>query len=107
MNKEFEEKDWKLFRKKIVIWQENYMDQLNQEYVKLLTQDKSASDKFWELNKRINRDKRKSGVVVEMKRSVMMRNIIDLLNEGVIVKEDLDEFSDTFKETLDMYTHYY
>lgn len=106
MIKEFEEKDWKLFRKKIVVWQENYMDKLNQEYVKLLTQDKSASDKFWELNKRINQDKRKSGVIVEMKRSVMMRNILELLNDGVIVEEDLDEFSDTFKETLHMYTRF-
>lgn len=106
MIKEFEEKDWKLFRKKIVVWQENYMDKLNQEYVKLLTQDKSASDKFLELNKRINQDKRKSGVIVEMKRSVMMRNILELLNDGVILEEDLDEFSDTFKETLHMYTRF-
>lgn len=106
MIKEFEEKDWKLFRKKIVVWQENYMDKLNQEYIQLLNQDKSASDKFWELNKKINQDKRKPGVVVEMKRSVMMRNILELLNDGVIVEEDLDEFSDTFKETLHMYTRF-
>ena len=32
----FTEKDWKLFRKKIVVWQEAYMDRLNKEYVELL-----------------------------------------------------------------------
>jgi len=99
-----EERDWKLFRKKIIIWQDNYMNQLNQEYIQLLTQDKSPADKFGELNKRINQDKRKPGVIVEMSRSVMMNNILDLLYDGVIVEEDLDEFSDTFKETLHMYS---
>lgn len=27
--KEYTEQDWKLFRKKIIIWQEQYMDKLN------------------------------------------------------------------------------
>ena len=33
----FSEKDWKLFRSKIVDWQEAYMEKLNQEYVTILT----------------------------------------------------------------------
>ena len=30
---EIKESDWKIFRKKIISWQENYMQKLNQEYI--------------------------------------------------------------------------
>lgn len=33
------EKDWKILRKKIIIWQENYMQKLNNEYIELLQRD--------------------------------------------------------------------
>lgn len=43
----FTEKDWKLFRDKVPGWQEACMDRLNKEYVKLLSEDTSPSEKFW------------------------------------------------------------
>ncbi|WP_028043659.1 hypothetical protein [Candidatus Stoquefichus massiliensis] len=64
--KEFTEKDWKLFRKKIANWQENYMDKLNKEYIELLSEDINPSEKFWDLNKRIKEDKEKVGVCAQM-----------------------------------------
>ncbi len=48
------EKDWKLFRKKLPGWQENYIEKLIKEYVDFLNVDGLASDKFWELEKKIN-----------------------------------------------------
>lgn len=45
-NKGFTEKDWKLFRNKIGKWQENYIDRLNEEYIKILRQDKNPSEKI-------------------------------------------------------------
>ena len=30
---EFSEKDWKLFRRKIAVWQNAYIDKLNKEYM--------------------------------------------------------------------------
>lgn len=45
----FSEKDWKLFRRKIVDWQEAYMEKLNREYIELLSGEGNASDKFWAL----------------------------------------------------------
>ena len=30
------EKDWKLFRQKLPLWQEAHMDKLNQEYIRIL-----------------------------------------------------------------------
>ena len=47
-------KDWKLFREKLSGWQENYMEGLVKEYANFLNDDKKpASEKFWELEKRI------------------------------------------------------
>ena len=34
------ENDWKLFRKKLPKWQEQYIDQMNKEYQEILAQDK-------------------------------------------------------------------
>ena len=47
-------KDWKLFRERLSGWQENYMEDLVKEYANFLNDDKKpASEKFWELEKRI------------------------------------------------------
>ena len=61
---QFSEKDWKLFRSKIAGWQETYMEKLNQEYAAILTGEGKASDKFWEIEKRIRRIKRTAGCSV-------------------------------------------
>lgn len=94
------ESDWKLFRKKLPGWQEAYMDKLNQEYIQLLTGPGDASDKFWELEKRIKNDKRSVGVVAEMRRSVMFPNLIDLLRDEAITPNDLEGFSDELRKSL-------
>lgn len=95
------EKDWKMLRKKLPDWQENYMERLNNEYMGILSSDELPSTKFWELEKRINRDKRDTGVMVDdMSRSRMTTIIIDLLNEGAITVDDLDDFSEELKELM-------
>ena len=103
-NQYFTEKDWKLFRKKIVDWQEAYMDRLCREYIGILSADGDASDRFWKLDKRIKRDKKRSGVQCEMSRSEMMFIVMDLLNDKAITRDDLSDFSDVFKETIQAYT---
>lgn len=40
------EQDWKLFRRKLPLWQEAHMDKLNQEYIRILSGEGDASDKF-------------------------------------------------------------
>ena len=96
----FTEKDWKLFRGKIADWQESYMDRLNKEYIELLSENENPSDKFWRLEERIKKDKKKTGVRAEMRRSNLIYNIISLINEGAIRFEDLEEFSDQLKGTV-------
>ena len=97
---EVKENDWKLFRERLPGWQEAYMERLPQAYAELLSGDGKASDKFWELEKRIRRDRQKTGVCARMSRSMMVTNILSLLNEDVITLDDLDGFSDDLTERI-------
>lgn len=107
MIKEICEKDWKLFREKLTTWQDTYIDKLNQEYIEILSSSDNPADKFWELEKRIKIDKHKTGIVCEMSRSKMIENIISLITEGVIGIDDLAEFSDNLKSTVQLILEVY
>ena len=101
----FTEKDWKLFRSRLPEWQEAFMEKLNQEYIAILSQDRCASDNFWELEKRIRDDRRKTGVVArDVKRSNMDFLLRDLIMEGAISIQDLDGFSEDLIEKMRMMT---
>lgn len=99
----FTEKDWKLFRNKITNWQESYMDRLSKEYIALLSEDINPSEKFWRLEKRIRQDRKSVGVQLEMSRSNLIYNIILLIKERAIDFDDLEEFSDELRETIDVF----
>lgn len=94
------ERDWKIFRKKISDWQEQYMERLEMEYIALLQNKKSAAAKFWELEKRIKEDKKSPGVIIDMRRSTAINNIVCLVSDEVISLDDLEEFSDDLKEAV-------
>lgn len=94
------ERDWKLFRKKIPDWQERYMERLTNEYIILLQSEKKASGKFWELEKHIKQDKKSPGVLIDMRRSAAINNIVSLVLDEVISLDDLEEFSDDLKEAV-------
>ena len=95
------EKDWKLFRKLLPGWQEAYMERLAKEYMELLSSDRQASDKFWELDQRIKQDKRRTGVLArEVSRSNMFQLIINLIYEEAISEDDLKEFSEDLRDTV-------
>lgn len=99
-NTGFAESDWKLFRQKIADWQEAYIAKLNREYIEILNSDKLASEKFREIEKRIRNDKKYAGVMLEMRRSEFISNILELLREKAIVPDDLEGFSDELKQTV-------
>ncbi len=102
---EFKESDWKLFRDKVVDWQERYMEKLSKEYIAILIEDTNPSERFWELEKRINADKNKCGVVIQKSRSKMLFDLYELLDEGAITLDDLNDFSDGLKQLLAEYTN--
>lgn len=95
------EKDWKLFRKRLPNWQEAYMAKLIKEYIDMLSDDKeNPSERFWALEKRIKSDKRDVGVCAEMSRSKMRGNLIALIEEGAVTFDDLEGFSEDLVEGL-------
>ncbi len=97
----FSERDWKLFRQKVPEWQEAYMNRLNEEYIQLLSENAAPSVKFWRLERRIKADRNKSGVQLDMRRSMMIDNLIQLIGEKVINLDDLAGFSDELRESLE------
>lgn len=76
------------------------MERLETEYIMLLQNEKSASAKFWELEKRIKQDKKSPGVIIDMRRSTAINNIVNLVLDEVISLDDLKEFSDDLKEAV-------
>lgn len=95
MNEQCLEKDWQLFKRRIGDWQEKYIAKLLNEYSTLINDDKkNPSEKFWELNERINSDKDKCVVICRRSRSELYNNIYHLYCEGAITDSDLDGFSE-------------
>lgn len=93
-------RDWKLYREKIGDWQEHYMEKLVKEYADYLCSDLPASTKFWEMEKRIRRDRKTPGVCIELRKSDMFWDIAGLINVRVISMDDLEGFSDGLKEAV-------
>ena len=98
---EVSKSDWKLFRERVVDWQEAYMERLVKEYMDLLEGAENASDKFWKLEERIKKDKKHPGVMLELSKGNMIFDIVALVKSDVIITADLADFSDELKESVD------
>ncbi|MBE7039072.1 MAG: multidrug transporter [Ruminococcaceae bacterium] len=94
------EKDWKLFKEKLPLWQERYIEKLNSEYIQILNSKENPSEKFWILENKIKTDRRKAGVIVEMSRKNMLPTLWELMSDNAISKTDLIEFSDDVKHKI-------
>ena len=61
------------------------MEKLNNEYIDLLSAtDKKESDKFWALEKRIKNDRRHPGVIIEIRKSNAIYDMIILVKLELI-----------------------
>lgn len=94
------ESDWKLFQKRVPVWQERYVGRLMEEYRAILDSEESSSEKFWALEKRIQQDKKSPGVIVDMRRSTMQVELLQMLLQGVIQPSDLEGFSQELRDSL-------
>lgn len=95
---EVSKKDWKLFRERLPEWQEAYMERLTKKYIRLLSGKGDASERFWKLERRIQTDKKKPGVQMELRKQDVMIDLLTLIRDGVITFEELDEFSEDLKD---------
>ena len=98
---EISKQDWKLFLEKLPVWQDRYKATLNASYIELLNGPGSATEKFWELLKRIRLDKRHPGVVVNGLRPSDVPYLLRLFRcENVITDEDLADFSEELQRVV-------
>jgi len=70
------------------------MEQLTKEYISLLSSNEKASNRFWELEKRIKQDKKHPGVLIEIRRSTAIWDIAYFVRDEVITMDDLQGFSE-------------
>lgn len=92
---EISKSDWKLYRERVPEWQEHYMERLTKEYINLLSGPGKASDHFWELEKRIKRDKKNPGVLIEVRKSEAIWDIAAFVGRGIITMDELEGFSES------------
>ena len=69
------------------------MERLTKKYIELLSSPGNASDRFWELEKRIKNDKKHPGVILEMSKSEAIWDIAIFIKKKVISLKDLEGFS--------------
>ncbi|OJV65171.1 MAG: hypothetical protein BGO41_01005 [Clostridiales bacterium 38-18] len=84
-------------------WQEAYMEKLVGEYLDILNEKSNASTKFWALEKKIKIDKNKPGVILNLRKSEMIYDVIHLIRDGAITFDDLSDFSDDLKHEVRMF----
>ena len=101
MEFEISKQDWVLFRQKVVVWQESHMTQLVREYAELLQdENKPGSERFWNLEKRINQDKRTISVIIHIKKSNMLWQLAQFIGDGIAPEEELAEFSEDVQQAV-------
>lgn len=93
--------DWYLYRKLLPVWQDRYIKKLNKEYIEILNGPSSASDNFWLLKKRIDKDSLSEGVIVDASRSKMCNTIMNMLLKKIITTDDIKDFSEELRLPLE------
>ncbi len=92
--------DWKLFRERLPQWQERYMAGVVEKCRQIIETDAKASDRYWKLERLINKEKRNPGVIVHgVRRSMMWKHVVELLAYDAITVDDLEGFIDEFKSS--------
>ena len=61
----------------------------------------TGSGSFWALEQRIRRDKGSPGVQIQLRRSEMHWSLFELIQDGVITREDLCDFSRELQAQMD------
>lgn len=92
--------DWLLFKERLPLWQEQYMETLNYEYIRILNGSEKASEKFHLLEKSIKQDRLHPGVCAEMTKQNVLPILVKLINDDIISANDLQGFSPELIETI-------
>lgn len=91
---EISKSDWKLFRERVGSWQEHYMEKLLKQYIDIIGAPGKAYERFWELERIIMEDRKHPGVILDLRKSDAICDIVALIKQKVITMEELDGFSE-------------
>ena len=91
---EISKADWKLFQERLRLWQENYMERLLSEYIKMLQGPENASSKFWQLDRKLKSDRLNPGVSLVLDKQEVINDLVNMVKIGVITIDDLEGFSE-------------
>ena len=91
---EISKADWKLFQERLRLWQENYMERLLSEYIKMIQGPENASSKFWQLERKMKSDRLNPGVTLVLDKQEVINDIVNMIKIGVITIDDLEGFSE-------------
>ena len=91
---EISKADWKLFQDRLRLWQENYMERLLGEYIKMLQGPENASSKFQQFERKIKSDRLNPGVTLVLDKQQVINDIASMVKIGVITIADLEGFSE-------------
>ena len=91
---EISKADWKLFQDRLRLWQENYMERLLSEYIKMLQGPENASSKFWQLERKLKSDRLNPGVSLVLDKQEVINDLVNMVKIGVIAISDLEGFSE-------------
>lgn len=73
---------------------------LKGDNIELLSAPGNASDHFWELEKRIKKDKKHPGVIIELSKSDAIWDIAFYVRDKVITMDDLEGFSENLIDAV-------
>lgn len=96
------EQDLALFKSRLAVWQERYLAAVVVSYQSILDSDTTASNKFWKLGERVDRDIRYSALQLpyQMDRANVEHNLRALLKDGAIREADLEGFSEELRKAV-------
>ena len=97
---EISKADWKLFQDRLRLWQENYMERLLSEYIKMLQGPENASSKFWQLDRKLKSDRLNPGVSLVLDKQEVINDIVNMIKIGVITIDDLEGFSEVLRNQV-------
>jgi hypothetical protein len=95
-----QEADWKQLRKLIPEVRDRYLKGKNEQIVRLLTSTTTTeTEKFWKATECMEKERKiLDDCLGDMRRSTMNMIILMMYRNGLIIKSDLDNFSENLKQ---------
>ncbi len=96
------ESDWKMFKKHVPVWREQYLNHRNENIAALLTdKEESPKDLIWNAKKKLKEDQYiLNSCLDQYSRSKMTISLSLMIRYGLIEEPDLVVFSDDLREQI-------